>query len=460
MDLLYTLAAFVVALAILIAVHEFGHFWVARRLGIRVLRFSIGFGRPLARWQRSPDDTEYVLAALPLGGYVRMLDERELEEGEEIAPEQLPQAFNRQPVWKRAAVVVAGPLFNLLFAVLAYWGLFMAGDTGLKPVVGEIAPASVAEQAGFRPGDELLRVGERLVQSWEQSILALTAKALDGEDLAVRVRDAEGLERDRLIAGEAIAPLIKSPDLVAELGLTPERPRLAPVIGELVAGEAAEAAGLRPGDRILSADGVEMARWEDWVDWVRARPDQPIGVEIARAGEPEPLRLELTPRPVVLEDGETIGHIGAGVEVPEDLMADYRVRVRYGPIEALGEAGARTLDMSVMMLRVIGRMLIGQASIENLSGPITIAETAGRTASYGLDAFVKFLAVVSISLGVLNLLPIPVLDGGHLLYFLIEWVKGSPLSDEVQMQAQRFGLAVLAGLMLLAFYVDLSRLLG
>lgn len=460
MDLLYTLAAFVVALAILIAVHEFGHFWVARRLGIRVLRFSIGFGRPLARWQRSPDDTEYVIAALPLGGYVRMLDERELEEGEEIAPEQLPQAFNRQPVWKRAAVVVAGPLFNLLFAVLAYWGLFMAGDTGLKPVVGEIAPASVAEQAGFRPGDELLRVGERLVQSWEQSILALTAKALDGEDLAVRVRDAEGLERDRLIAGEAIAPLIKSPDLVAELGLAPERPRLPPVIGELVAGEAAEAAGLRPGDRILSADGVEMARWEDWVDWVRARPDQPIGVEIARVGEPEPLRLELTPRPMVLEDGETIGRIGAGVEVPEDLMADYRVRVRYGPIEALGEAGARTLDMSVMMLRVIGRMLIGQASIENLSGPITIAETAGRTASYGLDAFVKFLAVVSISLGVLNLLPIPVLDGGHLLYFLIEWVKGSPLSDEVQMQAQRFGLAVLAGLMLLAFYVDLSRLLG
>lgn len=460
MDLLYTLAAFVVALAILIAVHEFGHFWVARRVGIKVLRFSIGFGRPLARWQRSPDDTEYVLAALPLGGYVRMLDERELEEGEQIPPEQLPYAFNRQVLWKRAAVVAAGPLFNLAFAILAYWGLFMVGDTGLRPVIGEIAPASVAEQSGFREGDELLGIDGREVQSWERAILSFTDKALDGEDFAVRVRDRSGLEEERQIEGAAIAELVEKPDLVSALGLSPQRPRLPPVIGEVVPGEAAEQAGLRPGDRILSADGVAVQGWREWVDWVRARPEQSIEVELLRDGQSSPIQLTLVPRALEQDGGERIGRIGAGVQVPEDLMAEYRVRVRYGPIEALGEASSRTLEMSVMMLRVIGRMLIGQASIENLSGPITIAETAGRTASYGLDAFVKFLAVVSISLGVLNLLPIPILDGGHLLYFLIEWIKGSPVSDQVQEQAQRFGIAVLVGLMGLAFYVDLSRLLG
>jgi len=454
MDLLFTIAAFIVALGILITVHEFGHFWVARRVGIKVLRFSIGFGRPLLRWRRGADQTEYVIAAIPLGGYVRMLDERE----EAVDEAELHRAFNRQRLWKRSAVVVAGPLFNLLFAVLAYWGLFVAGDTGLRPVIGEVAAESVAEQAGFAPGDELLRIGDRPVQSWETALFALTAEALEGGAVAVQVREKDGAEAARVLPAAALASIAESPDLVGQLGLEPERPRVAPVIGRVVAGEPAEQAGFMPGDRILSADGTAIAGWRDWVDWVRERPQTPIAVEIVRAGEP--LSLTVIPRAVEDAEGGRTGRIGAGVEMPEDLMADYRVEVHYGPIEALVKAADKTLDTSVMMLKVVGRMLVGQASVENLSGPITIAETAGRTASYGLDAFVKFLAVVSISLGVLNLLPIPMLDGGHLVYFLIEWVKGSPVSEGAQVQAQKVGLVLLAGLMSLAFYVDLSRLFG
>jgi len=454
MDILFTLASFTVALAILIAVHELGHFWVARRLGVRVLRFAIGFGRPLLRWQRSPDATEYVVAAFPLGGYVKMLDERE----EPVPPEQLHLAFNRQALWKRSAIVVAGPLFNFLFAILAYWAIFMAGDSGLRPVVGEVVPQSIADQAGFQVGDELIRIGDRDAGSWETALFTFIAKSLDGGELAVRVRDKSGSELERWISSDAVRSLAEEPDLLGRLGLAPRRPILPPVIGELVAGEPAELSGLRQGDRILSADGRPIETWQDWVSLVREHPNETLEIDVERDGG-EQLRLSITPRPVKNDGGE-VGRIGAGVSVPEGLLNQYSVEVRYGPIEAVERSVAKTFEMSLMTLRVIGRMLIGQASIQNLSGPITIAETAGRTASHGLDSFVKFLAVVSISLGVLNLLPIPVLDGGHLLYFLIEGVKGSPLSEAAQAQGQKIGLILLAGLMTLAFYLDLSRLLG
>ncbi|NCC27555.1 MAG: RIP metalloprotease RseP [Gammaproteobacteria bacterium] len=454
MDILFTIGSFVVALAILIAVHEFGHFWVARRLGVKVLRFSIGFGRPLLRVQRHPDATEYVLALIPLGGYVKMLDERE----EEVPAGQAHLAFNRQALWKRSAIVVAGPLFNFLFAIIAYWAIFMSGDAGLRPVVGDVEPQSIAAAAGFRTGDELIRIGEREAGSWETALIAFVGKSLDGKELAVQVRDASGLEVTRWIPSDAVRSLAEEPDLLGRLGLSPKRPLLPAVIGELVPGEAAEGAGLQTGDRILVADGRPIEGWQDFVGMVQDHPDEELTIEIERAdGARE--TLSIRPRSAQVE-GRTIGRIGAGVLVPDGLMDDYSVEVRYGPIESLDRAVAKTVDMSVMTLRVVGRMLIGQASVENLSGPITIAETAGRTASYGLDAFVKFLAIVSISLGILNLLPIPVLDGGHLLYFFIEWVKGSPLSEEAQMQGQKIGLVLLAGLMSLAFYLDLSRLLG
>jgi regulator of sigma E protease len=452
-DLLFTIASFLVALAILISVHEFGHFWVARRLGVKVLRFSIGFGRPLLRRQRDPESTEYVLAGIPLGGYVKMLDEREGE----VPPDQLHLAFNRQPLWKRSAIVAAGPLFNFAFAILAYWAIFLAGDTGLRPLIGAVSPDSIAAESGFQRGDELLRIGDRASPTWEGAVFALMAEALNREDLAVQVRDTSGAERTRWISGERLAELPEDPNLLDRLGLSPLRPPLPAVIGELTPGEPAEQAGLQVGDRILSVDGATVEDWRDWVELVRESPGAELSVEIERAGER--LKLSVVPR-VTAQDGAQIGRIGAGVQARDDLMDSYRVEVRYGPLEALGQSVSKTLDMSQLMLQVMGRMLVGQASVENLSGPITIAETAGRTASYGLDYFIKFLAVVSISLGGLNLLPIPILDGGHLLYFFIEWVKGSPLSEQAQLQGQKVGLALLAALMTLAFYVDLSRLFG
>lgn len=454
MDILFTLGSFIVALAILIAVHEFGHFWVARRLGVKVLRFSIGFGRPLFRFQRHPDDTEYVVALVPLGGYVKMLDERE----EDVPPDQAHLAFNRQALWKRSSIVAAGPAFNFLFAIIAYWAIFMSGDSGLRPVVGEVEPQSIAAEAGFEPGDELIRIGDREAGSWETSLFAFIGKSLGGKELGVRVRDASGNEIERWIPSAAVQSLSEEPDLLGRLGITPKRPILPAVIGELVPGEAAAVAGMQLGDRILAADGRPVESWPAWVDLVRDHADTPILIDVERS-DGERLELQITPRTAQV-DGATVGRIGAGVLVPDGLMDDYRVEVSYGPLESLERAVSKTVEMSVMTLRMVGRMIIGQASIENLSGPITIAETAGRTASYGLDSFLKFLAVVSISLGILNLLPIPVLDGGHLLYFFIEWIKGSPVSEEAQMQGQKIGLFLLAALMSLAFYLDLSRLLG
>jgi regulator of sigma E protease len=452
-DLAYTIASFLVALAILIAVHEFGHFWVARKVGVKVLRFSIGFGKPLWRRVGRRDGTEYVVAAVPLGGYVKMLDEREGP----VEDAEVHRAFNRQELWKRTAIVAAGPVFNFLFAIAVYWGIMVSGDTGTRALIGSVEPGSVAEAAGIAPGDELLQVGTRATPTWEAAVFALMAEVLDGEDLPVRVLDAAGSEAVRVLDGEALAALPEDPAILSNLGVTVARPVLPAVIGEVVPGEPAQRAGLRPGDRVLSSDGTAVEDWSDWVAMVQAHPGTPMTLRVERDGEG--IDVVLTPRPVEASGG-AVGRIGAGVDVPEDLFADFRAEVRLGPIEAVGAAVSRTFEMSVLMLRVMGRMLVGKASLENLSGPISIAETAGKTASYGMDYFVKFLAVVSISLGVLNLLPIPVLDGGHLLYFAIEAIKGSPLSEQAQLQGQRIGLAVIAALMTLAFYIDISRLLG
>lgn len=449
-DLLHTLLSFIVALGVLIAVHEFGHFWVARRLGVKVLRFSIGFGRPLLR-RVGHDGTEYVLAGIPLGGYVKMLDERE----EAVDPAEAHLAFNRQVLWKRTAIVLAGPLFNLAFAILLYWGLLVVGETGSRALIGAVTPDSLAAEAGIQVGDELLQIGDRPTPTWEAAVFALMAESLDGEDLPVRVRDRDGDEQRLVLSGPGLAALPDDPAILTQIGLSPAQPPLPPRIGTLVAGEAAEEAGLRPGDLILSVAGEPVATWDEWVKQVRDHPGQSLALRLARGDEE--LELDLTPRPVPGPSGE-IGRVGAGVEVPEALLAEYRAEVRLGPLDAARVAVAKTLDMSWLMLKVMGRMLTGQASVENLSGPISIAESAGRSASHGVDYFIKFLAVVSISLGVLNLLPIPLLDGGHLLFYLVEAVKGSPLSESLQMLGQRIGVVLIAALMSLAFYVDLQRL--
>ncbi len=453
-SILFKLAAFIVAIGILVSVHEFGHFWVARRLGVKVLRFSIGFGRPLWRRQSSPEDTEYVLAAIPLGGYVKMLDEREGP----VDPAELKRAFNRQSLPVRSAVVVAGPLANLLFAIAAFWLVSLIGETGVRPLVGEVQPGSPAAEARFEAGDEILSVNTTSTPTWNHVLQALATASFSDQPVRVEGRSGEGIAFARQLPVEAIGDIAKDGDVLERLGMAPERPRVPPVFGEVLPGEPAAQAGLRPGDRILWADRIEIPDWNTWVDYVRERPGQLIRLVIVR--EQEQQQIDLIPSAREM-GGQTIGRIGAvNQPLPESEMARYRVEYRLGPWDALVSASQRTLEYSWLTVKVIGRILFGQASIQNLSGPISIADAAGKTASYGLVYFLKFLAIVSISLGVLNLLPIPVLDGGHLVFFLIEAVRGGPLPEHWLEHGQRIGLAILAALMFLAFYVDIARFFG
>jgi regulator of sigma E protease len=446
-----TLLWFVVALGVLITVHEFGHFWVARKLGVKVLRFSVGFGKPLWKRVGKVDGTEFVVASLPLGGYVKMLDEREGP----VDEDQLSRAFNRKSLPVRSAIVAAGPIFNLLFAIVAYWLVFLVGDQGVRPLVGSVGSGTVAEVAGFQPQDELVAVSGRDTPTWGSAVFALLAETMGGNELLVRVRTGDGREAVRRIAEDALPDIGEDGDVLAGLGLVPWRPRLDPIFGQVLEGEAAARAGLQAGDRLISADGTVFDDWDGWVSYVKARPNRLLHVSVERGGVPHDLELHTTS---IRHGGEEIGRIGAAPVVPD--LPDMRREIRYGPFDAFGASLQRTWDVSVLMLRTLARMLTGQASVRNLSGPISIAQTAGKSADIGMVYFLKFLAVVSISLAILNLLPIPVLDGGHLLFYLIEAVKGGPLSEEAQMVGQRIGLAILLGLMTLAFYVDISRLLG
>ncbi len=452
-SLLFTVLSFVVALGILIAVHEFGHFWVARRLGVKVLRFSIGFGPALWKRTGKVDDTEYMVAAIPLGGYVKMLDERE----EEVAEEELHRAFNRQSLPIRSAVVAAGPFFNFLFAILAYWVVFVSGDVGTKPVVGEVAPATIAAQSGFQVGDEIISTSGSVTGTWESFVYTLISESAGDEDIIVRVRDARDNERERILPIDRLAALMEGDDFIGKIGLMVRRPMLPAVVGVLVPGESAQVSGLVPGDKILSIASEEVTDWAGFVSYVRKHPEQTAEITIERNGQVQTLNLGIGKRE---EGGQTIGRIGAGVQVPEGLFDEYRSVIKLNPIAAIGASLKKTWDMSIFMLRMMKKMLTGEASLDNLGGPISIAQTAGKSASIGPVFFIKFLAIVSISLGVLNLLPVPILDGGHLLFFLIEGIKGSPPSEQAQMVGQKIGIIALLLLMGVAFYVDISRMLG
>ncbi len=448
-----SLLGFIVAISVLVAVHEFGHFWVARRLGIRVLRFSIGFGKPLWRRRFGADDTEFVVAALPLGGYVKMLDEREAP----VAEPEAARAFNRQPLWVRSAVILAGPVFNFLFAIAAYWLMFVSGVPGLRPVVGEVTPQSVAAAAGFRERDELLSVAGRPTPSWDAATLELLDAALARDSVEIRVREPDDRQRVLVIDFGAVSNALDKGGLLNNLGLAVWRPTVPAVIDRLVPGSPAEQAGLLPGDRVVALDGTAVASWSEWVELVRARPGETLRVEVERDGQR--LDVSLVPR-AVEEKGATIGQIGAYVREPEGLRESMRTEVRYGMLESAGKAVLKTWDMTALTVRTLWGMISGQASVENISGPISIAQYAGYSVSIGLASFLKFLAIVSVSLGVLNLLPIPILDGGHLLYNIIEGLQGKPLSEHAQQIGQQLGILLLLALMSIAFYNDLSRLFG
>jgi len=438
---------FILALGILITVHEFGHYWVARKVGIKVLRFSVGFGKPLWSKTAGPDNTEYVLAAIPLGGYVRMLDEREGD----VAEAEVHRAFNRQSLAKRTAVVAAGPLFNFILAIAAYWLIFVIGVTGIKPIVGQVSPDSIAAAAGLQQGEHIVAIGGRVTPTWEVAVVSMLDDAISSGEVVIKVERPESVGQvERVIHFDRIPEDLNRGGLLDFVGLRPYRPVIPAIIGRLAPNGAADRAGLEVGDKIVAVDGEAIDDWEQLVEYVRARPEKRIDVEIERAADQ--LKLSITP---VRVEGD-VGKIGAGVrmqEVPEELKSE----VKYGPGVALANAAIKTWDMSFLTLRMLGKMVTGDISLSNLSGPISIARYAGYSASIGFISFLTFLAIVSISLGVLNLLPVPMLDGGHLLYYLIELFKGTPVSEGAQILGQKIGVVMLLGLMLLAFYNDILR---
>ena len=449
--LLQHLAAFILALGLLVAFHEFGHFWVARKCDVKILRFSIGFGKPLWLRHFGKDRSELVVAAIPLGGYVQMLDEREGE----VSAQELERAFNRKPLSQRTAIVLAGPVFNFLFAIGAFWLMFLIGLVGLKPIVGEVAKDSIADLAGLESDMEIIAVDSRETKTWTMVVNALIGNIMDNNAQArVTVRAETTAKVLNLDLQDLTIDDLAKQNLLESMGMQPKQFKQPAVVGKVQAGFAADRAGLMAGDQIIAVDSVLIDGWRQWVQHIQAHPETPLQVEIMRNNNA--LTLELIPEPKQKENGQVIGFIGAVNQPMEGMLA----LEAYPLLPAFTKAVERTFEVSWLTLRMLGKILVGQASIKNLSGPISIAQYAGDSAQRGLAPFLWFLGVVSVSLGVLNLLPIPLLDGGHLMYYIIEFCKGSAVSNTAEMIGQRFGITLLLSLMVLVFYNDLVRLLS
>ena len=451
-----TLLAFVVAIALLVVFHEFGHYWVARRCGVKVLRFSVGFGKVIYSKRFSGNDTEWVISSIPLGGYVKMVDERE----EAVAPEDLPYAFNRKPVLQRMAIVVAGPLANFLLAIVLYWAMFIYGVPGLKPTLGEVPKGTPAAIAQMQPGETILRINGETIPSWQELHWRLLDLSLKQIEVRIESQAADGVSLMHVLDMSSVGAKDLDGDFLNKLGLHPYQPIVLPIIGSVTESGVAQLAGIQAGDRILRVDGVEMQRWMDVVEVIRAHPGQSVRFDILRKDEQRgdtTLTLSVVPQSVT-EAGKTVGKIGAGPKVDEAEWKKMFTEVSYGPLDAMQQSLRKTWDTSAISLKMLGKMVMGEISMKNLSGPITIADYAGQSAKTGLLAYLSFLALISISLGVLNLLPIPLLDGGHLLYYGAEMIKGSPVSDQVWEIGQKVGIALLGTMMVFAIYNDISRL--
>lgn len=440
-----SLAAFLVAIVVLVTVHEWGHFYAARALGVKVLRFSVGFGKPLLTWH-DRRGTEYVIAGIPFGGYVKMLDEREGE----VPPDLLPVSFGRQPVWKRSVIVAAGPLVNLAFAFGVYWMLFLGGETGLIPQVGVVAPGSMAERAGLREGQEIVAVDGRATPTQSAVFAALVSRIGDSGELRLSVRrmgdsvvQTVSVDLHRWLSDAA------EPDILGSLGFAFDHPPHV-MLGNVMPNSAAEKAGLKAGDVIEQADGQAVSGPDEWVQYVRARPNQPIVLGVRREGR----WLQLDVTPALVEGG--IGQMGVQVGFTPPPPSSYRY-IELGIFQAMQRAAGETVDQTRLLLGAIKKLVVGDLSPKNLSGPLGIAKVAGVSAGLGIQAFCQMLAVLSISLGVMNLLPIPVLDGGHLMLFLAEACRGKPLSERVQLLGTQLGMLLLAGLMLFAIYNDILK---
>lgn len=448
---LISLVAFLVAVSILVVFHEFGHFSVARLLGVKVLRFSVGFGKPLLRWRPRPHGTEFVIAPLPFGGYVKMLDEREGE----VPPAERPRAFNRQSIWKRAAILVAGPAFNILFALLVYWIVFMAGVPGVKPVVGSVAPGTPAARAGVTARATIERVNGTATPTWQAARLAMLDAVMLDKPVTLRLVARDGSVHKRTLYHARRENLTGPGELLPGLGLTVWRPPIAPVIGSVEAHSPAARAGLFAGDRVLAVEGREVKRWGGLVGVIQAHPGDRLQFKVKRGGEIRKVSAVLGAHTV---HGKTRGFLGVTAKIPVDYAQELRASYRLGPLSALIEGAARTGMLTSMTGVMLYRMVSGEASLSNLAGPVGIAHAAGVSAQTGIVSYLLFLAVISISLGILNLLPIPILDGGQLLFLGIEAIRRRPLSERAQAIGQRLGLGLLAILIGFAVFNDLARL--
>ena len=449
MEIIGSIFWLIVALGLLVTFHEFGHYWVARRAGVRVLRFSVGFGRPLWR-RRGANGVEFVIGAIPLGGYVKMLDEREAP----VAPDEVDQAFNRKSLGRRAAIVAAGPIFNLIFAVAAFWLMFMLGIPESRPIVGN--PQGLAQEAGLEHGDRIVKVGGQEVTTWTHAVLALVPEALDRDPVALLVEDDAGRRREVELPLDRLGADFREQEVLQQLGIEPWRVDLPPVIGEVSEGLPAAGAGLKAGDRVVAINQHPVDGWRTLVRRIpEAAAEGPVRVEIMRDGR----RREVQVKPEQQDERMVIG-----VRPPEPgpeaqaAMARASTILQYGPVEGLREAVGETWRLTTATLGMLGRMVTGNASLSNLSGPITIAQLANDSARLGISRFLFFLGLISLSLAIINLLPIPVLDGGHLLFFLIEWIKGSPVSERGHQLGQSLGLTMVLALMSVAIFNDILRL--
>ena len=442
--------SFIVAVSIIVTVHEYGHFIVARLLGVKVLRFSVGFGRSLFTYTSPKSDVEYVLAAIPLGGYVKMLDEREGD-----VPDSLkPYAFNRQSPYSRFAIAAAGPFFNFIFAAVAYALMYFIGVQGMLPEVGKVEQDSLAYEAGLSTGDVFLQINNKKVYTWEDTSIELIDQGLKTGVVRIRKMDANRDVNDVMLNLSDTKILLGEGSPLEKIGIHPWRLSLDAKLGKFTSDSAAQQQGFLEGDVILLANSEPVKDWSHWVELVRSHPGAAMKLRVLR----ESTQLDMTLTPSIDDSGdEKIGKIGAYPWVNESELENRRVTVQKDIIPAINQGISKTLDMSVLTVKLLGKLIVGEASVKNISGPISIAEFAGISAQLGLATFLSTLAIISISIGILNLLPVPILDGGHLLYCVIEIVKGSPVSEATQLAGQKIGIFMLAGLMTLAFYNDFQR---
>jgi regulator of sigma E protease len=449
-NILISIVSFIVAVSVIVTVHEFGHFIVARLLGVKVLRFSVGFGRSLLRYVSPKSGVEYVLAAIPLGGYVKMLDEREGD----VEPHEQQLAFNRQPVGSRFAIAAAGPLFNFIFAVFAYACMYIVGVQGIVPEIGKVEKDSLAYQAGLTTGDVVIQINGHAVSTWEEASIEMINEGLKTGVIKIRKKDRQQQISEVMLDLSDTKALLDEGSPLEKIGVEPWRLKLDAKLGEFTSNSAAKQQGFKQGDAILSANGEVVLDWAHWVKIVQANPATPIALQVLRNSEQ--ISVNLTPAAEEV-DGQNIGRIGAYPWINEIEREKRQITIRKDITDSIVAGAAKTLDMSVLTVKLLGKLITGQASIKNISGPISIAEYAGISAQLGLATFLSTLAIISISIGILNLLPVPILDGGHLLYYLIEMVKGSPVSEATQLVGQKIGIFMLAGLMSLAFYNDFQR---